>query len=409
MKSSDDNACDLVVNNAKIFDGSAVLEGSSHNVGIVGSKIRSVSTSPIAGSRQIDAGGRFLMPGLIDCHIHLLNFWTAKDEATMAADIETELPKRLNDFLAAGVTTVKSVCDSEDDILRVRARLASGELAGPRLLATGPAFCAPGSHPATTLLAQNPWLRSRAAIETDSPERAREAVRRLAAKKVDAVKVVHQGGCKHGSPYFFKAESWGINVQILKLEKTVLGAIIDEAHRHGLKATVHTVDADAAIEALEAGADGLEHGVMEHRLKDDRVIELLMRNRASYVPTLCLIKLEEKMAEVRYANLKQVADAGVRVALGTDTFCGLSKFGEDTIEEAERSAQAGIGPSQILRMATKDAAEHLGLDDLGVVAPGKLADLLLLDGDPTIAISALRKVSMVIQNGAVVVDNAHMA
>ena len=114
-------------------------------------------------------------------------------------------------------------------------------------------------------------------------------------------------------------------------------------------------------------------------------------------------------AEVRYANLRQVADAEVRVALGTDSFCGLSRFGEDTIEEAERSAQAGIGAAQILRMATKDAAEHLGVDDLGVVAPGKLADLLLLDGNPTTSIGALRKLSMVIQNGAIVVDNGHVA
>ena len=408
MKSSDDNACELVVNNARIFDGSAVLEGS-HNVGIAGDRIRSVSSSQIAGNRQIDARGRFLMPGLIDCHIHLLNFWTAKDETMMAADIETELPNRLNDFLAAGVTTIKSVGDSEDDILRVRAMLASGELAGPRLLVTGAAFCAPGSHPATTVCAQNPWIRSRMTVETDSPERAREAMRRLAGKKVDAVKIVHQGGCKHGSPYFFKAEALGINVQILKLEQAVLEAIIDETHRHGLKATVHTVDADAAIEALEAGADGLEHGVMEHRLKDDRVVELLLRNRASYVPTLCLIKLEEKTAEIRCANLKQVADAGVRVALGTDSFCGLGKFGENTIEEAERSAEAGIGASHVLRMATKDAAEHLGVDDLGVVAPGKLADLILLDGDPTASIGALRNLSMVIQNGNIVVDNGQGA
>jgi imidazolonepropionase-like amidohydrolase len=408
MRSNDDSACELVINNARIFDGSAVLQGL-HNVGIAGDRIRSVSSSPIAGSRQIDAQRRFLMPGLIDCHIHLLNFWTAKDETTMAADIETELPKRLNDFVAAGVTTVKSVGDSEDDILRVRAKLARGELAGPRLLATGPVFCAPGSHPATTVCAENPWIRSRTCIEADSPERARDAVRRLVGKKVDAIKVVHQGGCKHGSPYFFKLEAMGLNVQILKLEKAVLGAIIDEAHRHGLKATVHTVDADAAIEALEAGADGLEHGVMEHRLKDDRVVELLLRNRASYVPTLCLIKFEENTAEVRYANLKQIADAGVRVALGTDSFCGLGKFGENTIEEAERSVQAGIGAAQVLRMATKDAAEHLGLDDLGVVAPGKLADLLLLDGDPTTSTSDLRKLSIVVQNGAIVVDNGHLA
>jgi imidazolonepropionase-like amidohydrolase len=349
------------------------------------------------------------MPGLIDCHIHLLNFWTAKDETTMSADIETELPKRLNDFLTAGVTTVKSVGDSEDDILRVREKLASGELAGPRLLVTGAAFAAPGSHPATTVYGQNPWLRYRATVETDSPEPAREAVRRLAAKKVDAVKIVHQGGCKHGSPYFFKAELLGLNVQILKLEKAGLGAIIDETHQHGLKVTVHTVDANAAIEALEAGADGLEHGVIEHRLKDDQVVELLLRNRASYVPTLCLIKLEEKTAGVRYANLKQVADAGVKVALGTDSFCGLGKFGENTIEEAERSAEAGIRAAQILRMATKDAAEHLGMKDLGVVAPGKLADLLLLDGDPSTSISDLRKLSIVIQNGAIVVDNAYTA
>lgn len=348
------------------------------------------------------------MPGLIDCHVHLLNMWTAKDEATMAADIETELPKRLNDFLTAGVTTVKSVGDSEDDILHVRARLASGELAGPRLLVTGPLFCAPGSHPATTICAQNPWLRYRTTVETDSPEQAREAVRRLAGKKVDAVKIAHQGGCKHGSPYFFKVESMGLNVQIVKLEKVVLEAIVDEAHRHGLKVTVHTHDADAAIEALEAGADGLEHGVMEDRLKDNQVVNLLLRNRASYVPTLCLIRLEEKSAEVRYANLKQVADAGVRVALGTDSFCGFGKFGDNTIEEAERSAQAGIGAPQVLRMATRDAAEHLGVDDLGVVAPGKLADLLLLDGDPTTSISDLRKVAIVIQNGAIVVDNGHI-
>ena len=408
MKSNDRSGCELVVNNAKIFDGAAVLQGP-YNVGIVGGRIRFVSRAPIAGGRQIDARGRFLMPGLIDCHIHLLNMWTAKDEASMTADIETELPKRLNDFLEAGVTTVKSVGDSEDDILRVRARLASGALAGPRLLATGAAFCAPGSHPATTIYGQNPWLRNRATVETDSPERAREAVRRLSEKKVDAVKVIHHGGCKHGSPYFFKAELLGLNVQILKLEKAVLEAIIDEAHRHGLKATVHTVDADAAIEALEAGADGLEHGVIEDRLNDDRVVDLLLRNRASYVPTLCLIRLEEKTAEVRYANLKQVSDAGVRVALGTDSFCGFGKFGENAIEEAERSSQAGIGTAHILRMATKDAAEHLGVEDLGVVAPGKLADLLLLDGDPTSSIGALRKVSMVIQNGSIIVDNGHVA
>src|SRR5262245_56039540 len=99
------------------------------------------------------------MPGLIDCHIHLLNMWTTTDEKTMAADIKHEIPKRLEDFLAAGVTSVKSVGDSEDAILRVRAMLESAEVRGLRLLTTGAAFAAPGSHPATTIYARNGWIR----------------------------------------------------------------------------------------------------------------------------------------------------------------------------------------------------------------------------------------------------------
>jgi imidazolonepropionase-like amidohydrolase len=394
---------DLSINNVRLFDGSAMREGL-FSVGIAGDKITSVGSSTVPANREINAAGRFLMPGLIDCHIHLLNMWTATDEKTMAADIEHELPKRLEDFLAVGVTTVKSVGDSEDDILRVRSMLESGELRGPRLFATGAAFAAPGSHPSTTIYAQNPWVRRRAIIDSDSPPVVRDAVRRLAEKKVNAIKIVHQGGCKHGEPYFFRSDALGVNVQIHRLEREVLEAIVDEAHKHGLKVTVHTFDQEAAIEALEAGADGLEHGIMDHELNGGRVIELLLQNRASYVPTLWLLTFEETAAAVRYANLKRIADAGVRVALGSDTFCGYGKFGENTIVEAERTSAAGIAPEKVLKMATKDAAEHLGTDALGTIATGKLADLLLLDGDPRADISALRKVVMVVKDGTILID-----
>ncbi|HKF27587.1 MAG TPA: amidohydrolase family protein [Candidatus Binataceae bacterium] len=394
---------DLSINNVRLFDGAAMREGL-FCVGIAGDKITSVGSATLPANREINAAGMFLMPGLIDCHIHLLNMWTATDEKTMAADLEQEMPKRLEDFLAAGVTTVKSVGDSEDDILRVRAMLRNGELRGPRLFTTGAAFAAPGSHPATTIFGRNPWIRRRTSIESDSAPVARDVVRRLAEKKVDAIKIVHQGGCKHGEPYFFRSDALGINIQIHRLEPEVLEAIVDEAHKHGLKATVHTFDQEAAIEALEAGADGLEHGIMDHELKGARVIELLLRNRASYVPTLWLLTFEEQAAAVRYANLKRIADAGVRVVLGSDTFCGFGKFGENTIVEAERSSAAGIAHEKVLKMATKDAAEHLGADALGTIATGKLADLLLLDGDPTADITALRKVVMVVKDGAILVD-----
>jgi imidazolonepropionase-like amidohydrolase len=282
---------DLVVNNGRVFDGATLLEGLL-SVGIAKSRIAFVGASTTPALKEIDAAGRFLMPGLIDCHIHLLNMWTAKDGPTMAMDVQNELPIRLRDFLAAGVTSIKSVGDSEDDILRVREMIDNGEIVGPRLFATGAAFCAPGGHPATTIYGKNPWIRVRATVETDSPNQAREAVCRAADKKVDAIKIIHQGGCKHGEPYFFKFEALGPDVQIHRLDCAVLEAIIDEAHEHGLKATVHTVDEEAAIEALRAGADGLEHGIFHERLKSDRVIELLVQNHASYVPTLWLSRFE---------------------------------------------------------------------------------------------------------------------
>lgn len=392
---------DLVINNARVFDGAALLDGLQ-SVGIAKGRISFVGSSTERALKEIDAAGKFLMPGLIDCHLHLLNMWTATDAATMEIDIREQLPARLMDFFRAGVTSIKSVGDSEDDILRVRGMIANGEIVGPRLFVTGAAFAAPGSHPATTIYGKNQWIRKRATVETDSPNGAREAIRRMADKKVDAIKIVHQGGCKHGEPYFFKVPALDMDVQILRLGREVMEAIIDEAHKHGLKVTVHTVDEEAAIEALSAGADGLEHGVVEERLRDDRVIELLLQNRASYVPTLWLIRFEERSAETRYANLRRVVDAGVKVVLGSDSFCGYGKFGENTLEEVERSAQAGIPAPQILRMATRNAAEHLGASDLGTIATGKFADMILVDGDPMTDVSALRHVSTVIKNGEVI-------
>ena len=264
-------ACDLLIKNARVFDGSVVREGLN-SVGIADNKISFLGRSDDSAAREIDAHGRFLMPGLIDCHIHLLNLWTAKDETTMAVDLETELPKRLNDFLAAGVTTVKSVGDERmTSCACARGWLAANSRAP---VCWQPDHCfALGSHPATTICGQNAWLRYRTTVETDSPEQAREAVRRLAGKKVDAIKIAHQGGCRHGEPYFFKNEALGLNVQICRVEREVLEAIIDEAHKHGLKVTVHTFDQEAAIEALETGADGLEHGIMDHKVSGDRVIE----------------------------------------------------------------------------------------------------------------------------------------
>jgi imidazolonepropionase-like amidohydrolase len=390
---------DLIINNARLFDGLEVRDGV-FSVGISGKTIDLVTTSAATAKREIDAAGRFLMPGLIDCHMHLNNFFHVTDETTMAAYLDRELPEHLMELISSGVTSIKSVGDPEDHILQTRDKLASGNLRGPRLFVTGPCFTARDSHPATTVYGQNSWYRQRAAVETESPTEARDVVQRLAERRVDAIKIIHHGGCRgHGAPYYLTVKEFNWHTEMFKLPRAVLEAIIDEAHKCGLKATVHTFDEDAVISVLEAGADGLEHGVVNQRLSSDRLIELLQKNHATYVPTLWILG-----SEVTYANLKKVADAGVRVALGTDSFCGHGKFGENTIVEAERAGQAGIAPARVLRMATKDAAEHLGADRLGMIVPGHFADLLLVEGDPTVNISALRNVVMVMKNGEILID-----
>jgi len=391
---------DVVFTNARVFDGREVHPGLV-NVEVTGETVTAVGHAESIGKRRIDLGGRLLMPGLIDCHVHLNDFYNATAENFMEAYLNQRLPQNLSDLLSAGVTTIKSVGDPADYILETRDKLASGALCGPRLYTTGPCFTAVCSHPATTVYGHNPWYRKRAAIETESASQARDEVKRLAERGVDAIKIIHHGGCRgHGQPYVLTIEELNLKAEIFRLPMDVVEAIIDEAHRYGLKATVHTFDQDAAIDVLEAGADGLEHGVVNERVTSDRFIDLLKRNRASYVPTLWIVA-----SEVTYANLKLLSDEGVRVVLGTDSFCGHGRWGENTLLEAERMVEAGIAPVDVLRMGTSHGAEHLGVAEVGTVAPGQLADLVVLNADPTRDIRALRDVAMVMKGGAVVIEN----
>jgi len=341
------------------------------------------------------------MPGLIDSHIHLNDFFNATDEKLMEKFLHERLPNNLIDLLSAGITTIKSVGDPADYVLQTRDALASGNLRGPRLYTTGPCFTAQNSHPATTVYGNNPWYGKQAALQAGSPSDARDQVKYLADRGVDAIKIIQHGGCKcHGKPYYLTIPELNLHAEIFKMPRAVVEAIIDEAHKHGLKATAHTFDEAEAIEVLELGVDGLEHGVVNGRLTSDRVADLLKKNSASYVPTLWIVA-----SEASYRNLKTMADAGVRVALGTDSFCGHGNWGEITCIETERMVEAGLEPIKVLEMATKSGAEHIGADELGMVAPGKVADLILVDGDPTLDITALRNLSMVMKNGEVVVGN----
>ncbi len=401
MTATADATFDLVVRNARVFDGVDMLPRPL-SVGVRAGVIESVSEAHLHGRRTIDATGCWLTPGLVDSHVHVFDFGNARDPETMGHYIDSVLPGNLQSFLDHGITTIKSVGDPVDELVATRARLESGELTGPRLLMAGVGITAPDGHPSLTVYGHNPWYRQRAAAEVGSVEAARGVVADMAARGMDAIKVLHQGGCCcTGEPPYL----WHGMVAVTRLKPEVLAATIDAAHHHGLKATVHTFEQERALQALEAGADGLEHGVVGDEISDDRIFELLRRNDASYVPTLWVYPRIEGMR-----NLARVRDAGVRIVLGSDSFTptitlpGIESgnFGANSIVEAERMEDSGLTPVEVLRAATSQAAVHLSRDDMGALRAGKRADMVMFGKDPTASTRNLRDPLLVVANGRVV-------
>ena len=391
---------DVLITNARLIDGTGrVQEGAM--IAISGNRIEGVfpEGDPREGDLTIDAAGRTVMPGLIDSHVHLLVDGTVVDQETLAEYTGYSTRKNLAGFLAHGVTTVKSAGDPEDAILELRQLIEEGKVEGPRLLVVGPVLSAPGGHPSITLFADNPWIRERLVAETARVEDVKETIIRLAGKGVDGIKIVYEGSDDESQTYLYNNR-----ISIRRLPRAVMESIIEESHRHGLAVTAHTKEEEGVVSVVEAGVDSLEHGVVATTPVSEPVVEMLRKAGVFYIPTLQVFRAAEAR-ERAMANLKQLSEAGVRIVLGTDTV-GNTPAGANTISEAERMVEAGMTPAQVIQAATLNAAEHLGrADDLGTVETGKLADLIIVEGDPLESISVLRTPWVVLKDGQVVVDN----
>jgi enamidase len=356
-------------------------------------------------ARVLNVGGLTLLPGLIDSHVHFSGIRTRASDGSRELGwfsyfwhFSRRFPQRRRSFIEAGVTTVKSLGDPYPWIVRLAERIERHELAGPRVFAAGPMFTAPGGHPVAQLRRAGQGDTSYIAQVTQQltdPAEARAAVR-LISRRVDCVTAV--------------LESRGAT-SLPRLPDVLVRAVVGTAHTHDLPVLVHVSDIDGMVQAVAAGADGIEHVPYDQPI--DTATLNLLRDRPLVVdPTLqaleqSLAELQGDTASARRAreNTRRLIDAGIRLVAGSDVPSPGTTFGYTLHEELRNLVEVGLMPADAIAAATAVAAQHLGLSaKLGSIAPGKWADIIAVGGDPLTDIAAVADIYLVIADGQVLVD-----
>ena len=379
-----------------VGDGSELFH---QNVLIKNGVIRTVSGEAIedVAAAVIDGTGFTLMPGLIDSHVHIQGGFSCHNEEESDDFLREKIPQIFSEgVLPYGITTIKDLDAPKHFIYKLRDKLKSGEFTGPELLIVGPNFTAPGGHPASTLGSNSPWARAEMAIEVSTPEQVSEGIRELKKAGVDFLKFTYQGG-----DYWYFDEKRTIR----KIDRELMRQIIREGKENGLNATAHVFYYDDVKELLEAGIYGIEHGILDRDIEPgDPIIALWKESGARFVPTVNAMTYEKDPARLTHSlhNLKVLYDAGIPIAMGTDSMLE-SMTGEIEHKELAYYVEAGLSPMQAIVLATKNGAEHLGIAERkGLVKEGMEADLILLEKDPAEDISNIQFIDKVFRKGCLV-------
>lgn len=364
-----------------------------------------------SGYEKIDLGGRFVMPGLINAHAHLIasgkpSLGDNKSTRFLLKFLKTGVGKKLalklirgnvENALNAGVTTIRSMGDPYGYDISARELVSSGKTAGPRLLVSGRLICATGGH--GDLLTP---------IVIDSPWEGRRAVRTNAGMLVDHIKLISTGGVTDSRKI---GEAGQVQMTIEEI-----AAVCDEAHRRKLTVGCHAESTEGVREALLGGVDTIEHGADF----DDEIISLFLNNPnslhgySSYIPTLSapdnILKnsgqivnwdeVKQKNAELVFAGQKcgvnKAFTAGIKTGCGTDSGVPFVTHYNVWEELTLLINHGGITAAEAIETATIRTAGILGIDEFtGSITEGKSADMIVLSDNPLEKIETLASPYMV--------------
>jgi imidazolonepropionase-like amidohydrolase len=343
-----------------------------------------------AHPQPIDVRGGFVLPGLIDCHVHFdLAAAPAAYEQWSKSPLIRSLTCLHNGLLALsrGITAVRDLGCADNLVLEYAAQIESGALLGPRVSAAGRAITVTGGH-----------FSSYGRV-ADGPTEVRKAVREQAGAGAKVIKLIATGGISTpGDP------------RASQLTVEEMTAAVEEAHQRGLPVAAHAHTPAAILSALAVGVDTIEHAAFVDQL----ALEALTASRATLVPTVSALNsiasglgipdatvVKSLAARDTYReSTRRAIRAGVRIAAGTDAGTALNPIG-GLVDELLMYCDAGMTPYEALLSGTSRAGAVLG-DGLGVIAVGRPADVLVVATDPRNDIAALRQPSHVISRGRLV-------
>lgn len=354
----------------------------------------------------IDLRDRFVLPGLIDSHVHLTGEagpTSRLDGVTQSEAAQAFVGARYaRRTLLAGFTTVADLGASNEAIFALRDAIARGDVEGPRIVASGSAIAAHGGHGDIHGYRQDVMEVLRSPSVCSGADDCRRAVREQVRAGADVIKITATGGVLSNT-------AAGLGQQMTDDE---LEAIVETAHRLGRRVTAHAHGADGITSFIRAGGDSIEHGTY----LNDEGIRLMRDSGAWLVPTLLAGDFVARIAaspgnfltpaQTRKAleagplmleMCRRAHQAGVRIAFGTDS--GVSAHG-DNAQEFALLIRAGLSPLEAIQAATINAAEHLQLaEEVGALRPGMAADLIAVEGDPLSDVTVLERVGFVMRSG----------